>query len=113
MVTQRLLTSAGRFSHLSVPLAAVVILLVLLVPLPAFALDVLISFNLMLSVVVMLSSIYILQPVKFTSFPNLLLLTTLFRLSALPRSGLSIKPRVERGFASENPGYAIRLIEAS
>ena len=68
MVTQRLLTSAGRFSHLSVPLAAVVILLVLLVPLPAFALDVLISFNLMLSVVVLLSSIYILQPVKFNFF---------------------------------------------
>jgi len=81
MVAQRFLTSAGRFSHLSVPLAAVVILLVLLVPLPPFALDVLISFNLMLSVVVLLSSIYILQPVKFTSFPNLLLLTTLFRLA--------------------------------
>jgi flagellar biosynthesis protein FlhA len=81
MVSERLITSAGRFSHLSVPLAAVVILLVLLVPLPAFALDVLISFNLMLSVVVLLSSIYIMQPVKFTSFPNLLLLTTLFRLA--------------------------------
>src|ERR1044071_4174117 len=81
MVAERFLSSAGRFSHLSVPLAAVVILLVLLVPLPAFALDVLISFNLMLSVVVLLSSIYILQPVKFTSFPNLLLLTTLFRLA--------------------------------
>ena len=81
MVAERFLSSAGRYSHLSVPLAAVVILLVLLVPLPAFALDVLISFNLMLSVVVLLSSIYILQPVKFTSFPNLLLLTTLFRLA--------------------------------
>jgi flagellar biosynthesis protein FlhA len=62
-------------------LAAVVILLVLLVPLPAILLDVLISFNLMLAVVVLLSSIYILKPVKFTSFPNLLLLTTLFRLA--------------------------------
>jgi flagellar biosynthesis protein FlhA len=81
MVAERFLNSAGRFSHLSVPLAAVVILLVLLVPLPAFVLDILISFNLMLSVVVLLSSIYILQPVKFTSFPNLLLLTTLFRLA--------------------------------
>jgi flagellar biosynthesis protein FlhA len=62
-------------------LAAVVILLVLLVPLPPIILDVLISFNLMLSVVVLLSSMYILQPVKFTAFPNLLLLTTLFRLA--------------------------------
>lgn len=81
MFTKRLLSSAGRHSHFAVPLAAVVILLVLLVPLPAILLDVLISFNLMLSVVVLLSSIYILQPVKFTSFPNLLLLTTLFRLA--------------------------------
>src|SRR6185295_1811522 len=81
MVAERFLTTASRHSHLAVPFAAVVILLVLLVPLPALLLDVLISFNLMLSVVVLLSSIYILQPVKFTSFPNLLLLTTLFRLA--------------------------------
>ena len=81
MFIDRLLNKAGRHSHLAVPLAAVVILLVLLVPLPPIILDVLISFNLMLSVVVLLSSMYILQPVKFTAFPNLLLLTTLFRLA--------------------------------
>jgi flagellar biosynthesis protein FlhA len=81
MFSDRILNHAGRHSHLAVPLAAVVILLVLLVPLPPIILDVLISFNLMLSVVVLLSSMYILQPVKFTAFPNLLLLTTLFRLA--------------------------------
>lgn len=81
MFTDRLLNKAGRHSHLAVPLAAVVILLVLLVPLPPLILDVLISFNLILSVIVLLSSMYILQPVKFTAFPNLLLLTTLFRLA--------------------------------
>jgi flagellar biosynthesis protein FlhA len=81
MFTQRLLNLAGKNSHLGVPLAAVVVLLVLLVPLPSVVLDVLISFNLLLSVVVLLSSMYILEPVKFTSFPNLLLLTTLFRLA--------------------------------
>jgi flagellar biosynthesis protein FlhA len=79
--TDRLLGTASRFSHLTVPLGAVVILLVLLVPLPPSLLDVLISFNLMLSVVVLLVSVYITQPVKFTSFPNLLLLTTLYRLA--------------------------------
>ncbi|MGH9901315.1 MAG: flagellar biosynthesis protein FlhA, partial [Pyrinomonadaceae bacterium] len=77
----RLLQTAGRQSHLAVPLAAVVILLVLLVPLPSILLDVLISFNLMLSVVVLLVSMYIPEPVKFTSFPNILLLTTLYRLA--------------------------------
>jgi flagellar biosynthesis protein FlhA len=57
------------------------ILLVLLVPLPPLLLDVFISFNLMLSVVALLVSMYILEPVKFTTFPTMLLLTTLFRLS--------------------------------
>lgn len=78
---ESLLQRAGNLSHLTVPLAAVVILLVLLIPLPPFLLDVLISFNLMLSVVVLLVSMYTLEPVKFTSFPNILLLTTLFRLA--------------------------------
>lgn len=78
---ERVINQVGNFSHLTVPLAAVVILLVLLIPLPSFLLDVLISFNLMISVVVLLVSMYIMEPVKFTSFPNLLLLTTLFRLA--------------------------------
>jgi flagellar biosynthesis protein FlhA len=79
--TQRLLSTASRHSHLAAPLAAVVILLVLLVPLPPLLLDMLISLNLMISVIVLLVSVYILQPVKFSSFPSLLLLTTLYRLA--------------------------------
>lgn len=79
--THTLLNTAGRHVHLVVPFATVVILLVLLVPLPTWMLDILISFNLMLSVIVLLVSIYVLQPVQFTSFPSLLLLTTLFRLA--------------------------------
>ena len=78
---QQFLNRANGLSHLTVPIAAVVILLVLLVPLPSFLLDILISLNLMMSVVVLLSSMYALEPVKFTSFPNILLLTTLFRLA--------------------------------
>lgn len=77
----RFLGHAGAYSHLTVPIGAVIILLVLLIPLPPFLIDVLISFNLMLSIVVLLVSMYILEPKKFTSFPNLLLLTTLFRLA--------------------------------
>ena len=79
--TDRLLVIAGRNSHLAVPLAAVVILLVLLVPLPTLLLDALLSFNLLLSVLVLLVAMYTPEPVKFTSFPSLLLLTTLFRLA--------------------------------
>ncbi len=78
---QQFLSRASNYSHLTVPIAAVVILLVLLVPLPPFLLDILISLNLMMAVVVLLVSMYTLEPVKFTSFPNILLLTTLFRLA--------------------------------
>ncbi len=78
---ERFLDKIQNYSHFTVPLAAVVILLVLLVPLPPLLLDVLISFNLMLSIVVLLVSMYIQEPVKFTSFPNLLLMTTLYRLA--------------------------------
>lgn len=78
---ERFLSKTNKLSHLTVPLGAVIILLVLLVPLPAFLLDVLISFNLMFSVMVLLVSMYILEPVKFSSFPNLLLLSTLYRLA--------------------------------
>lgn len=79
--TERFLNKIQNYSHFTVPLAAVVILMVLLVPLPPLLLDVLISFNLMLSIVVLLVSMYIQEPVKFTSFPNLLLMTTLYRLA--------------------------------
>ncbi|MCV5116965.1 FHIPEP family type III secretion protein, partial [Escherichia coli] len=61
-----LVSSASRHAHLAVPLGAVIILLVLLVPLPPLLLDVLLSFNLMLSVVVLLVAMYTTEPVKFT-----------------------------------------------
>ena len=79
--TERFLNKIQNFSHFTIPLAAVVILMVLLVPLPPLLLDILISFNLMLSIVVLLVSMYVQEPVKFTSFPNLLLMTTLYRLA--------------------------------
>jgi flagellar biosynthesis protein FlhA len=73
---------------------------VMLVPLPALLLDVLISFNLMLSVIVLLSSMYILEPVKFTSFPNLLLLTTLYRLALNVATSRLILTQGEMGEAA-------------
>ncbi|MFN0087979.1 MAG: flagellar biosynthesis protein FlhA [Blastocatellia bacterium] len=104
--TDRFLTTASRHSHFAVPVAAVVILLVLLVPLPPLLLDVLISFNLMLSVVVLLVSVYTLQPVKFTSFPSLLLLTTLYRLALNVATSRLILTRGEQGV--EAAGQVIR-----
>lgn len=57
------------------------ILAVMIVPLPAAMLDVSLTFSLAISVLILLVSIYTERALDFTSFPSLLLITTLFRLS--------------------------------
>jgi flagellar biosynthesis protein FlhA len=64
-----------------VPAAAVATIFVMLVPVPAFVLDILLAVSITAAVLVLLVSMYILQPVDFSVFPSLLLLLTLFRLS--------------------------------
>lgn len=64
-----------------VPVAAVSVVFVMLVPMPGFLLDLLLAMSITASVVVLLSAIYILRPVQFSVFPSLLLLLTLFRLA--------------------------------
>jgi flagellar biosynthesis protein FlhA len=63
------------------PIAAVGIVFVMLVPVPAVLLDLLLAVSITLSVLVLLSALQILRPVQFSVFPTLLLLLTLFRLS--------------------------------
>ncbi len=64
-----------------VPIAAVAMLFVMLVPLPGFVLDLLLTISITASVLVLLTAIQILKPVQFSVFPSLLLLLTLMRLS--------------------------------
>lgn len=54
---------------------------VMIVPLPPVILDIALSFSLALSILILLTAIYIKRTLDFTSFPSLLLMTTLFRLS--------------------------------
>src|SRR5437870_12522837 len=68
-------------SQIAMPIAIVIILIAVIIPLPTIILDVLISTNIALSVVILLSAVYLLNPVQFSSFPSILLMTTLFRLS--------------------------------
>jgi flagellar biosynthesis protein FlhA len=63
------------------PIAAVGLIFVMLVPLPSILLDVLLAASMTVSVLVLLSAIQILRPSQFSVFPSLLLLLTLFRLS--------------------------------
>ncbi len=64
-----------------VPVAAVAMLFVMLVPLPGFVLDLLLTLSITASVLVLLTAMQILKPVQFSVFPSLLLLLTLMRLS--------------------------------
>jgi flagellar biosynthesis protein FlhA len=64
-----------------VPMAAVSMVFVMLVPLPSFVLDLLLTISITASVLVLLTAIQILRPVQFSVFPSLLLLLTLLRLS--------------------------------
>src|SRR5688572_26925311 len=62
------------------PFAFVSLLLVLLIPLPPALLDLLLVCNITLSVVVLVTTIYVQSPLEFAVFPSLLLAVTLFRL---------------------------------
>ncbi len=78
-------TSKGehRIQGADVYLAAgvVAILLVMILPLPALLLDILLSVSITFSLIILLTSLYIKTPLEFSTFPSLLLMTTLFRLS--------------------------------
>ena len=75
---------------LGVPIAVLGIVLIMIAPIPPFLLDILISANIMLSVVVLLVSLYITKAVEFSVFPTALLLLTLFRLALNISSSRSI-----------------------
>src|SRR5207244_11174668 len=68
-------------TQIAMPIAIIVILIAIIIPLPTIILDVLISANISLSVVILLASVYLLNPVQFSTFPSILLMTTLLRLS--------------------------------
>ncbi len=68
-------------SGATIPIAVVLMLLMMILPLPTFILDILFTFNISLSLIVLLSGIYVSRPLEFTVFPTILLLATLLRLA--------------------------------
>ena len=71
----------ANWREFALPMAVLGIVLAMITPLPPFVLDILISANITLSVIVLLVSLYITKPVDFSVFPTTLLLMTLFRLA--------------------------------
>nr|WP_267899777.1 flagellar biosynthesis protein FlhA [Amnibacterium setariae] len=67
-------------SAVAVPLGLVAIIMLLVVPIPAWLLDVLITVNILFALVILLTTMFAKRPLDFSVFPSLLLIATLFRL---------------------------------
>ncbi len=57
------------------------IIVAMVLPLPAFALDILLTLSITVGILILMVSVYLMKPLDFSSFPTVLLIVTLFRLS--------------------------------
>ncbi len=94
-------------SDVLIALSVVGILILMIIPLPRFLLDILLSFDITLAVVILLVAMYVLKPLDFSIFPSLLLVATLFRLSLNIAS-----TRLILLHGSEGPDAAGKVIKA-
>nr|WP_271271754.1 flagellar biosynthesis protein FlhA [Aliamphritea hakodatensis] len=93
--------------NLGVPFLLLVILAMVTLPMPPFLLDVLFTFNIALSIVVLLVCVYAMRPLDFAVFPTILLIATLMRL------GLNVaSTRVVLLYGHEGGDAAGKVIEA-
>ena len=72
---------AGEAKNLGIPLVILAIMGMLVVPLPSIALDILFTFNIMTGLIIVMICINVHKPLEFSSFPLILLLATMLRLS--------------------------------
>lgn len=75
------LFSLSNIRQLAAPMLLLTVLAMMVLPLPAFALDVFFTFNIAISMMVLLVAMYTRKPLDFSVFPTVLLVTTLLRLS--------------------------------
>jgi len=102
-----LLQTLRTYSEWVVPTGAVALVFVMLVPLPSLVLDLLLTLNITLAVLVLLTAIQVLRPVEFSVFPSMILLLTLMRLALDLASTRRILLH-----GSEGPSAAGKVIEA-
>ena len=75
------LANSRNKSSLAAPILIIMLLAMMVLPLPAFVLDIFFSFNIALAVIVLLTSLYTVKPLDFMAFPTILLVSTMLRLS--------------------------------
>ncbi len=73
--------NASAIKALMAPVFIVMVLAMMVLPLPPFALDLLFTFNIAMALMVMMVAAYMVKPLDFAAFPTVILLTTLLRLS--------------------------------
>src|SRR5690606_34122476 len=93
--------------NLGIPLLLVMLLGMMILPMPPFVLDALFSFNIALSIVVLLVGVYAMRPLDFAAFPTILLVATLLRLALNVAS-----TRVVLLYGHEGGDAAGKVIEA-
>jgi flagellar biosynthesis protein FlhA len=71
---------AGR-SDIVMAFGVLTILVVMIVPLPPFILDLLLAFSIILSVLILMTALFIMAPLEFSAFPTVLLISTMLRLA--------------------------------
>ena len=89
------------------PIVMLAALAMVMLPLPPFLLDILFSFNIALSLVILLAVVYVLRPLEFAAFPTVVLMATLLRLALNIAS-----TRVVLLHGHNGPGAAGKVIEA-
>jgi flagellar biosynthesis protein FlhA len=92
---------------LAAPIIIIMLLAMMILPLPAFVLDIFFSFNIGLSIIVLLTSLYTVKPLDFMAFPTVLLVSTMLRLSLNVAS-----TRVVLTVGHTGPDAAGKVIEA-
>lgn len=70
-----------RHNDLLVAVAAIVVIGMMIVPMPQWMLDILLTLNITMALTILLVTVYSVHPLEFASFPSMLLVSTLFRLS--------------------------------
>ncbi|HUY02914.1 MAG TPA: flagellar biosynthesis protein FlhA [Rhodocyclaceae bacterium] len=101
------LFARGNLRQLAPPLLIVMILSMMVLPLPPFLLDIFFTFNIALSIMVLLVAMYTMKALDFSVFPTVLLVTTLLRLSLNVAS-----TRVVLLHGHSGPDAAGKVIEA-
>ena len=97
----------NKLKSLALPLGILVLIVMMVIPLPAFLLDVFFTSNILLSLLILMVALHTFRPLDFSSFPTVLLFATILRL------GLNVaSTRIVLSQGHTGPEAAGKVIEA-